>query len=582
MIKFLIFALCVFSSPLYANAAEKLEQLKSISNAGAPFLTLKMLDQAQPDLDADLYNWILWEQERFSILEQWQQWNALLIRIESLPNDLPEPFQHQLITKQAHAYLQLAQTTTVRKIIRPYLWHPEAAQSLEYINWRKLIVESYIKDQRFDDARISMRRFSQDFGSIDSSWLESRAMILIQSNHLDEAADILKSNDSPNVKALALYVELLAKTKSAKSIWLEATQQAKKQQKGSLEYSRFWIVALFAAKHMSKVDLVIAYEAVLRTPYFSINSLLQISPDELWTAYDDYALLVGNRAELLQGNDEKWLSLAKNAMTLTPIKARSVLAHIMLNSRQPKSIESAAKTYLDTLDLEKPDAKKLINALFSQQGRFAEVQKIPVSIRFELVDLALKNSDIEKATRLMTGLDLRPDDTDLFAWQLRRARVLVLGGQTEEGHQVMNELLNSYQDISEQKTDRILQVLFDLQTIGADQQVIGNFKQLLTLAIAPRQKREILFWMADSFKALKQHHRAALLYLQSALYIGPEAMDPWAQTARYSAAESLQQAGLIDDARRIFEGLLKVSNKPSQRATLRNKIQQLWLNPLEQ
>jgi hypothetical protein len=63
-----------------ASADERLDLLKKISAAGAPGLTLKMLDQAQPGVDDDLYEWILWEQERLAILAQWKQWDQLLIR----------------------------------------------------------------------------------------------------------------------------------------------------------------------------------------------------------------------------------------------------------------------------------------------------------------------------------------------------------------------------------------------------------------------------------------------------------------------------------------------------------------------
>ena len=55
----------IFSS---LSANQQLDSLKFISAAGAPFLTLKMLEQAQPEVDQDLYEWILWEQERLAIL----------------------------------------------------------------------------------------------------------------------------------------------------------------------------------------------------------------------------------------------------------------------------------------------------------------------------------------------------------------------------------------------------------------------------------------------------------------------------------------------------------------------------------
>lgn len=577
MKKILLVILLLSINQVNADAAAKLEQLKRISNAGAPFLTLKMLDQAQPNYDADLYNWILWEQERYRILEQWKQWDELLIRIESVPKDLPDPFKHQLATKQAQAYLNLKQTKTARDIIRPYLWDPNAGSSLEYENWRKIIVDSYIKDERFDDARIAMRRFSQDYGRQDNSWLENRALILIKSNHLEEAADLLMDQKAASLKGLALMVDLLSKKKTDKSVWLEAKALAKKSQPDTKEYAMYWMVALNASKTISEVDQVIAFEAIIKTDFYRVNDLLSITPDGLWHVYNQYAELVGNRAELLHGDDESWLDLAKNAVKLTPIKARSLLSYIMTKGQNKDVIEEAAKTYLQTLNLEKDESKNLLNGLFNQKGLFSDVQKIPVSIRFELVDLALKNVDIQSATRLMTGLEKHPENTDLFGWQLRRGRVLILGGNIPEGHQVMSQLLSAYQEPSVKNTDRIIQVLFDLQTIGADEEAITNFNQLLALKIEAKQKREILFWMADSYKALEKYNKAALLYLQSALYAGPEAMDPWAQTARFTAAESLEKAGLINDARRIFEGLLKVATKASQKATLRHKIQQLWL-----
>ena len=564
-------------SQAFADAGAKLEQLKHISNAGAPFLTLKMLDESQPDFDADLYNWIAWEQERYKILEQWEQWDRLLIRIESLPKDIPKQFRYQIVTKQAQAYLKLKQTNTARKIVRPYLWDFESSQSLEYERWRKIIVESYILDERYDDARIAMRRFLQDFSSQDNSWLENQAIILIQSGHLEEAAEILAGNDDATLKSMALLVDLLSKKKTAKSIWSESIALAKKEKTLSKNYAMYWIVALNAAKQLSDINQVIALEVILTTKHTNINDLLNVSPDDLWQAYSQYATLVGNRAELLQGDDKSWLALAKSSVKLTPLKARSLIAHIILNGQDADVIEVASQEYLSSLNLDKVRHKNLLNGLFSQQGQFKNVKNIPVSIRFELVDLALKKGNIESATRLMSGLEKHPSNTDLFTWQLRRARVLVLGGQISEGHQVITQLLNNYLKPTEKNTDRIIQVLFDLQTIGADNEAIDNFKQLLRIDIKPSQKREVLFWMADSYKALKEHNKAALLYLQSAFYAGPKAMDPWAQTARFSAAESLEKAGLIDDSRRIFDGLLKVAKTAAEKGALRHKIQQLWL-----
>jgi hypothetical protein len=57
----------------------------------------------------------------------------------------------------------------------------------------------------------------------------------------------------------------------------------------------------------------------------------------------------------------------------------------------------------------------------------------------------------------------------------------------------------------------------------------------------------------------------------------PISQDPWGQTARYQAAKALAQAGLIEDANTLYNGLLKSTDDPARRAVLQREIQQLWL-----
>ena len=70
-------------------------------------------------------------------------------------------------------------------------------------------------------------------------------------------------------------------------------------------------------------------------------------------------------------------------------------------------------------------------------------------------------------------------------------------------------------------TDRILQVLFDVQTVGLHAEAIEHFGRLLQLDIDIRRRREILYWTADSYRGLEQYEQATLLYLQSAMLPGP-------------------------------------------------------------
>ena len=561
----------------HLSADQQLDSLKHISKAGAPFLTLKMLEQAQPGIDEDVYEWILWEQERYQILSLWKQWNDLLIRIEGLPSDLPEQFLQQAATYQIRAYIALGQNRTARKLLRKQLWALDAASSNEYKTWRQLVIETYLNDRLIDDARVSMLRLQQDFGQENKDWILLRARVLMQTERFEETIELL----STRLDWQSLFMKLLAEYRSqqhdAQTLWDLARKRITSISDDPEQLASYWSIAVIAAQAISPKNEVIALEARLGLDVKDNINLYRIDADQLWQAYFRYAQLVGNRSELLVGDDQSWLELAEKVQQASPVKARSLLAYLLTNSEQVEVRQQAAAIFLQTLDLQQEPNKTLIDQLFNQSKQFSNADKIPVEIRFQLVDLALKQANIIEATRLMSNLDSIPNETREFDWVLRQARVLLLGGKLQKGDQKLNELIIQYVEPNKEDTDHILQILFDLQTLQADEMAIKHFRQLINMAIEPNQRREIMFWMADSFKALKQYERAALLYLQSAMYPGPESMDPWAQTARFSAAESLQKAGLVDDARRVYQSLLDITKEPGRRSVLRHNIQQLWL-----
>jgi hypothetical protein len=559
-------------------ADEKLDMLKNISAAGAPVLTLKMIDQAQPKLDVDLFEWILWEQERYSILSQWQQWDDLLVRIEGLPDDLPEQFKQQVATYKIGAYLEIGQTATARQLLREQLWQPTAGEISEYQTWRRQVIVSYLKDGRIEDARIAMLRFNQDFDSEDEAWLILRATVLIQAGRYDQAIQILQVLDAWQAELTKLLAQYRSGITSHKAVWNLVKRKTTSKELQPGELPTLWALGYYAAQQMSAVDRVVALEQLFMSGMTSPLELFQIQADRLWEAYIEYAQLVGNRSELLVGDDAKWLELATGAILVTPVKARSLFAQLMLRSPDREIINSAAEGYMRSFEVVDESEQNLLNQLFNKSETFSDATGIPSLMRYQLVDLALKRTDIEEATRLMSGLSSYPTGTSRFKWQLRQARVLILGGRYEEGNQILESLINEYREPTAEDTDRILQVLFDLQTVNLHQQALVHFNQLLMRPVEFKQRREIMFWIADSYKALEKYNQAALLYLQSAMLPDPLAMDPWAQTARYSAAQSLQKSGLIDDARRIYTELLKVTQEPARRALLKHNIQQLWLN----
>lgn len=566
LVKFLLLAAVLFSP---AQASQQLDTLKAISAAGAPLLALKMLDQAQPDQLQQPYEWILWEQERFRVLEQWQLWRELLIRLEQLPSTLPEPFLRQAATLKARAYLKLQDAAGARRVLRQLLWQPQAGSEPDYRLWRRLVLQSYLIDHNYRDARTAMLRYQQDFADNDADWQSLRARVLLLSGDYDEIL-IQEPPDHGLAYLQYRYAQWHHGDKTAAQIWQQAITQVK-QESDSAMITAWWMLAWHVAEQMSAVDRVIAMENSLKQAHAPEDPLWQPDAQLLWQAYRENALDVSNQNQLLLGDYAAWQQFAEQATLLTPLKARTLLAHVTQQADKQQA-ETAARALLNTLDLEQEESQRLLQRLYDVDSGVY----IPQALRHVLVDYALQKGDITTASKLMQNLEA-PKAEEAFAWNLRRARVLVLGGQYNQGSQVLDDMLQQQNELSDEQVSRLLQVLFDLQTVKADDLAIHHFQQLLGLRISGQQRREILFWMGDSLKASEQFERAALLYLQSAMLPGPDTMDPWAQTARFNAAESLQEAGLVDDARRIYLALLKITKEPARKSLLRHNIQQLWL-----
>lgn len=573
MKRFLMLWLLAF--PVAADS--QLDALKAISTAGAPFLTLSILDKAQPGEDQDLYEWILWEQERYRILQQWKQWNPLLLRLESLPDGLPEPFLQQAASLRIRAYLEISQFATARKLLREQLWNEDAQASPQYRVWRKMVIESYLDEGLTEDARVAMLRYQQDFDESDVDWLLLRARVLMELGRYEQVSQLLKNHLDWSSMTMRLLAEYRSGQHTADVLWDLAQKRLEVIQDDEDQARSYWSLAVEAARNRSASSRVLALEQRLSMGGELQNLGITVTADQLWLAYRELAVQLGNSHELLVGDDQSWLQLANGFVKSDALKARSLLAYLLLESATPETRKQAAASYLSTLDENNPRQRTLLDQVFSEAQLFQDAEKIPLQIRFKLVDQAIAAENIDKAAELMLGLESVPDGVERFDWLLRQARVLLLGGNLQQGNQKLKQLLSEYQNPTAEDTDHILQVLFDLQTLQADDLAIAHFRSLMNKPIEPRQKREILFWMADSFKGMQDYQKASLLYLQSALFSGSQSMDPWGRTARFKAAEALEKANMVDDARRIYQSLLKVTQEASRRSVLQHKIQQLWL-----
>ncbi len=585
--QYLVIILLCFSSA--SAIAQDLRGIGQLARDGAPGLALQLLSNVQPSAEENLPGWLFFERQRIEILRHWGQWQILLDRLNTAPATVPPEFRLWASVEQANAYLQLEQGGPARAILRQLIWQTANTVSTQQFSlYRRLIIRSYLVDDNLGDAQRAMRRYQQDYGNKGHAWRKLRARILLRTERAAEVVRMLNATEiaataeeklDAETMALRLLAQLRSGARTPQSILGDARRLAQDQATPAADQVRLWRVAAEAAKHFqSYLTELRALEsaAVIANKLPRNDELFVIRGDDLWQAYQAYAIKIGNGLQLLIGQDERWLQEAAKWQETEADKARALYSIVMLKGVNPAARQQAYTQFLASVQ-NKEHGIRLLNKLFLDSQIFPTAAGIPDQARYLLVDDALARNAIDQATGLMQGLEAAPPGADAFEWGLRRARVLVLGGQHAEGISVLTKLINIDAVLDKTQVDRLLQVVFDLQTVNQHAEAIVLFDRLLKRPLAAQTQRELLFWKADSYKALDNLSKAAWFYLQSATIIDAVGMDPWGQTARFRAAEVLTQADLPEDARRIYEGLLKVTAEPARRAMLKNKLQELWL-----
>lgn len=571
-----------FSFPAVARALDSkgLQELVQLARAGAPQLALRRMDAEQPAADQDLVQWTAWEQERLQILASQGLDARLIDRVNRLPAGVDARFQRQVLSLKADAQLRTGQAQDARATVRTLLWsHAAGADNRSLARWRRLVVRSYLLEAKIEDARLALLRYRQDFGDEDPQWRWLSARVMLQGGHADSAVKLLQQDETPQGRFLRYAAQLKAAPQQAAEVEKLALEQAQQAATPQLQ-SAFRGLAARAAGQAGQPWRQIEYlEHALALPFDQelIHGVLVLDADQLWDAWLQQGKRIGNREQKLLGNDEDWYFPATEAVEKDPLRAR-VLFAVLSEYGSDARHRSLAHEYLVGMLDDLPGARRLVRRLYLESRHFADVDRLPPVIRYRLIDEALEAGELNTASRLMDGLAEPPAGADRFAWNLRRARVAIFTGKVDAGVKILEQqLAGPDADWEPKHTDRLLQVVFDLQTLQAHRQALKLFTALLDKPLEPQQRRELLFWMADSLQALEQYEQAAYLYLKSATLTDVTAMDPWAQTARYHAAQALVEAGLLQDARQIYTGLLHATRDASRKAVLQNEIQRLHL-----
>jgi tetratricopeptide (TPR) repeat protein len=558
------------------SAEETLAEISALVSEGAPGLSLMLLEQSQPLLEQDPEGWGQWQKQRLTIFQQQGQWSEIVRSYESLPEYyVPVSYRNWLQDQTIDAYLAIGDGEAARDLLLPLVWGVEE-NSDQLKMWRRQVVMSYLAEGRNSDAYIAMLRYEQDYSNVtdEADWIAVKSRVMINSGRVDEAAVL--SVASEDVHGHAIYV--LAKLKQlaplTESLLSDVVAQVNNPVLDQGLRQEIYITAFEKANLITAwPERILALEQLLETPEVGGAQVATVV-DALWYAYNEYGSEMANRMQLLMGDFESWFESIERLSQSSPLQARSMLAAIAL---QAESAEDKVRAHEQLVAgiLQNKNTATLLKPLYLSSSQFTDVSTLPMAVMYRLLDKALEKGDSGLASKLMSQLDV-PSGVDLVEWQLRRARVQILAGASESGTELLMQMITD-NSLSRPQMDYLIQIIMDLQNIDAHDQAFQLLSVLLTRVPELSMHREMLFWMADSRMAQKRFAEAAKLYLHSAVLIKPGAMDEWAQRSRYHAAQALEKAGLNEDAIKLYQTLLDVTESEEQRLVIRRRIQSLLL-----
>ncbi len=573
------FLLLSFFLPFYLTVhAETLVSATELARAGAPGLALALLEQQQPDYSEAPQAWLRWHRLRVKVLEQSAAWDEILKTGPELPAGIDPAYRHWLEGRRVNAYLSSNRPEQARALLQRLIWE-EQASSAQLRQWRHLVIRSYLSQGLRQDAYAATLRYRHDYRIADSEAQLLHARVFLSSGKVEEARPILRELiQDPEAEALLLLARL-RRAGSTDVIRDRAGALLKRKGLPAGVAELLWAVLAEIGEQDADLPLRInALQQLLATANHGrgVQDLFSLDAEALWAAYLNYAEYTANRSRLLKGNDVSWFQAAEQAGRKYPIKHRSLLVWLAHNAGTAAGRDRAHKLLLENLQ-QHDWGGILAEQLYLHSPRFGKPARLPMPVRYFLAGRAIAEARLELASELMQGLELPPEGTDRFLWQLRRARVFILAGKPQQGIVTLEGLLRTEQGLQASQIDGIVQTLFDLQTVKEYQAAYDLFRQLYLRIDDMQRQRELLYWMGDSRKEQGEYVDAGRLYLQSAILPGPTSMDPWAQTARYQAAGALARAGLTADARVLYQQLLKATSDMARRAVLKRELEQLRL-----
>jgi hypothetical protein len=395
-----------------------------------------------------------------------------------------------------------------------------------------------------------MLRFQQDYQPLERPVTERFAEALIDLGHESDALNWLRPDD---ITPARLRLQLRSAMLAPEAVITQARAALVRDPNAG-----YWHAIYEAAVRSRDGSLQVeALERLLQSVDARNESAQSQAAQRLWQAYHATAAEVGNREQLLMGDDGAWADYAARRLGPDSFLSRSFYAYLAQRAqvsdiRRNAQLQLAYSLYSAGLD----------NAALRAMQRIGfETDALDEQARYLLGTIAAKHGDAALALKLWSGLPT-PPNVNAIEWQLTLAQIALQAGNTAASVETMKRLLSGRTSVTPQLAQRVLEIgqeMLDMRRTDAAQTVYEMLVPLSTDAHA----REALFGLGRAYELGGEPVPAAAYYLRSALLIQATAPDALAFQARLLAALNLMRAGLRDDARAQFEWLLKNAKEPA-------------------
>ena len=306
--------------------------------------------------------WAEWEGLRCEVLARLKRTDALLARAGALKVERMEPPLHACLLEAASAALAKQDAHGARSHAATLLWQTQATADQKKAA-RLAVIDSYLAERRGEDAFASMLRYQQDYRPLTPDMAERFAQGLLDIGNDANALNWLPP--SGEITPARLRVQLRSGLLAPEAVITQARAALAREPQAA-----YWQVIFEAAERARNSSLQVeALERLLQRAGAHDETAQARAAQRLWQSYLDTAEEIGNREQLLMGEDAAWADFAASRLGPDPFLSRSFYAYLAQRA-QVRDIRRDAQ-----LKLQRPQLCERVEQLSKLHPQHADAQQ---------------------------------------------------------------------------------------------------------------------------------------------------------------------------------------------------------------